>query len=230
MSSNIVIRKYFGINVVRDDLLPGGTKSVLMPEIIDPGKTYVYASPVFGGFQIALAAYCGQRAVIFCAKRGKKHENTLEVLKYGGKVVEVPNGFLSVVEARAREYAEKTGAVKLDFGAKNPTNIGIIRDRVKQAIQVLGSEPEEIWCAIGSGTLVSAILEATTTARIKGVEVGQKCGIKHERLQVIVYPKSFDKPSAFDAPFKSMKNYDLKAFEYCVKYKKSKNVLFWNVL
>lgn len=230
MKNDIVIRKYFGINVVRDDFLKGGTKSVLMPEIIEPNKTYVYASPVYGGFQIALSAYCGPRAVIFCAKRGTKHENTLEVLKYGGKVVEVPNGFLSVVEARAREYAEKTGAVKLVFGARNPKNIGIIRDRIKRSIEILGKEPDEIWCAIGSGTLVSAMLEATTTAKIHGVQVGQTCDIKHPRLKIYVYPKSFDKPSRFDAPFKSTKNYDLKAFEFCVKNKKSKNVLFWNVL
>ena len=54
----ITIEQYKGVNVLRDDLLKGGTKSILMPSIIGDDLEYVYASPVYGGFQIALSAYC----------------------------------------------------------------------------------------------------------------------------------------------------------------------------
>lgn len=54
----ITIEQHFGVNVLRDDLLPGGTKSILMPSIIGDSLEYVYASPVYGGFQIALSEYC----------------------------------------------------------------------------------------------------------------------------------------------------------------------------
>jgi hypothetical protein len=57
----IVIEKHKCVNVLRDDLLPGGTKSILMPSIIGDSLEYVYASPVYGGFQIALSAYCQTR-------------------------------------------------------------------------------------------------------------------------------------------------------------------------
>jgi len=50
----ITIEKHKGVNVLRDDLLIGGTKSILMPSIIGDDLEYVYASPVYGGFQIAL--------------------------------------------------------------------------------------------------------------------------------------------------------------------------------
>lgn len=230
MENKIIIRKYFGINVVRDDFLAGGTKSVLMPAIVDPTKKYVYASPVYGGFQIALSAYCGKNAIIFCDKRKQRHENTQICEDYGAKIVEVPVGYLSVVEARAREYAERTGAIKLLFGAKEDRNINIISDRVREAIKQLKKEPDEIWCAIGSGTLVTAILRATTTAKVIGVQVGQDCNIKDDRLTVLKYHKSFDKPSLIDIPFKSTANYDRKAFEYCIERKGSGSILFWNVL
>jgi hypothetical protein len=46
---------------------------------------------------------------------------------------------------------------------------------------------------------------------------------------VIKYNKPFDKPSTFKSPFPSMKNYDLKAWEMCMKYKKTDDVFFWNV-
>ena len=52
----------------------------------------------------------------------------------------------------------------------------------------------------------------------------------HDNLTVIKYPKSFDKESKLKIEFPSMPNYDLKAFELCLKQKGTGKVLFWNVL
>lgn len=225
----ITIEEYNGIKVLRDDLLAGGTKSILMPSLIEPNKEYVYASPVYGGFQIALSAYCGALATIFCAKRKEMHPNTKQCLKYGAKVIEVPYGYLTVIEKHAKDYCLATGAIKLKFGANEPENKIIIGNRMRQIIQELGKEPDEIWCAIGSGTLVDSILMATETAQIKGVQVGAEYKGVHERLQVLKYHKGFDKLSNYKAGFQSMPNYDLKAWEYCNKFKTGNDVLFWNV-
>ena len=49
MEHTIKIEKHYGINVLRDDLLDGGTKSILLDGIekLYPYITeYVYASPV----------------------------------------------------------------------------------------------------------------------------------------------------------------------------------------
>jgi threonine dehydratase len=229
----IVLEKHFGINVLRDDLLIGGTKSILMPSIIGDDLEFVYASPVYGGFQIALSAYCqriNKKATIFCAKRKVMHPNTLKCIEYGAKIVEVPYGYLSLVEKNARDYCLLTGAKKLTFGVNTIQNKIIIANRMKEVIKQLGKEPEEIWCAIGSGTLIDSILLATKKAKIFGVQVGAEYTKKHERLIILKYPKSFDKVSNFVAGFSSMPNYDLKAFELCVKNKQSKDVFFWNVL
>ncbi|WP_291393735.1 hypothetical protein, partial [Acinetobacter sp.] len=116
------------------------------------------------------------------------------------------------------------------FGANTMENKILIGNRMRQVINQLGKEPDEIWCAIGSGTLVDSILLATETAKIYGVQVGAEYAGKHERLTVLKYPKSFDKLSKFVSGFPSMPNYDLKAFELCIKHKQSNDVLFWNVL
>lgn len=229
----ITIEQHVGISVLRDDLLIGGTKSVLMPYLVGAHTEYVYASPVYGGFQIALSAYCqsvNKKATIFCTKRKVMHENTLKCIEYGANVIEVPYGYLSVVEKRATEYCIINGAKKLVFGANTEENKILLGDRVRQVISKLGREPKEIWCAIGSGTLVDSILMATETAKVYGVQVGAAYNGKHERLKVLVYPKPFDKPSLFSADFQSMPNYDLKAFEMCIKHAKTQDVLFWNVL
>lgn len=229
----ILIEKHKGVNVLRDDILNGGTKSILMPHIIGDDEEYVYASAVYGGFQIALAMYCksvNKKATIFCAKRGEMHPNTKKCLEYGANVIEVPFGYMSVLEKHSKDYCKLNNAKKLVFGANTMENKMLIGRRMQDVINELGKEPDEIWCAIGSGTLVESILLATQSAKVYGVQVGSEYKGSHERLSVLKYPKSFDKSSKFNAGFPSMPNYDLKAFEYCVKYKKGKDVLFWNVL
>ncbi|HYG53602.1 MAG TPA: hypothetical protein VD905_22090, partial [Flavobacteriales bacterium] len=143
--SNIIIEQHAGITVLRDDLLPGGTKSILLPSLIDEHEEYVYASPVYGAFQIALSIYCqsvGKKATIFCAKRNKRHKNTTTCEIYGAKIVEVPYGYLSVVEKSASNYAWKTGAKKIQFGGQTEENINLIAARMRQITELLGYEPQ----------------------------------------------------------------------------------------
>ena len=110
---SIVIEKYknqTGIYVLRDDLLPGGTKSILIDSLLvnhHDVNEFVYASPCYGGFQIALSIFCknnNKKATIFCAERKIRHPNTEICIQNGANVIEVPYGYLSVVEKHSREY------------------------------------------------------------------------------------------------------------------------------
>jgi hypothetical protein len=213
---SIIIEKYEnqnGIYVLRDDLLPGGTKSILLYSIIKRGapssdpqlqggemppfvNEFVYASPCYGGFQIALSIFCknnNKKATIFCAKRKIRHPNTEICIQNGANVIEVPYGYLSVVEKHAREYVSRktmcqtTDAegkilgvqclaplvpLKIAFGANSPENITIIASRAKRVIEsfteIYGKPPDEIWCAVGSGTLISGIIQAV--AEMQGAQ------------------------------------------------------------
>lgn len=228
----MIIQSHNSILVLRDDLLPGGTKSVLLPHLIGEAQEYVYASPVYGGFQIALSIYCksiGKQATIFCAERREMHPNTLKCLEHGAKVVQVKHGYLSVVEKAARVYCD-SGAIKLQFGAKTEQSLEILSNRVKQVIDKLNGEPDEIWCAVGSGLLIESILKGTTRAKINGVCVGADYKLEHERVKLYKYPKPFEKAIKLYCPFPSMPNYDLKAWDVCVSNAKSPCTLFWNVL
>jgi cysteine synthase len=230
-----IIKNHYGVHVVRDDLLEGGTKSVLMKHMDKPEiKEFVYASPVYGGFQIAISAYCkkvGKKATIFCAKRNIKHPNTVKCLEYGANVIEVEYGYMSVIEKKAREYClNKEGVHKIIFGAKTEENKKILGQRIKYALDYVN--PDEIWVAIGSGLLVSAMMDNILPhMRVYGVQVGADPDLEfHDNLTVIKYPKSFDKVSKLKIEFSSMPNYDLKAFELCLKHKGTGKILFWNVL
>lgn len=239
MEHPIKIEKHYGINILRDDLLEGGTKSILLEgiQIQYPNITeYVYASPVYGGFQIALSAYCknnGLKATIFCARRTQKHSNTLKCIEYGANIMEVYPGYLSVVEKRARDYCEKKSHIhKFVFGANTPENINIIANRAKKVLQQFKCEPDEIWVAVGSGTLVKGILQAVKHAKVYGVLVGVDFEYSHPNLILIKYPKPFETESRLKVDFPSMANYDRKALELCLAHERKPNsdVLFWNVL
>ena len=71
-----VVEHIDGVYVVRDDLIPGGTKRSFADQLIPPGSEVVYTSPAYGGAQIAIAhaaAERGAKATIFCAKRSQPH-------------------------------------------------------------------------------------------------------------------------------------------------------------
>lgn len=246
-----VVDKYFlddKILVVRDDLLPGGTKSVLLPYLTQKAAKMgavelVYASPVQGAFQIALAYYCQQNGIkctIFCGKRAKRHKHTIEIIRLGANVQEIPPCCcLNVLTSLAKKYTSSTpGAMRVEFGGRDEKCITIISERVRQALNYFPQGTiAEIWCAIGSGTLCEAILEATNGTNIKvvGVSVGKTYNHTHPRLRVIKYPRPFDWESKINLPFPSTPHYDRKAFSeliddmVCYARKGNGKILFWNV-
>jgi hypothetical protein len=269
---NIFIEKYEtqnGVYILRDDLLPGGTKSILIDSIIvDAEKKHsnyineiVYASPCYGGFQIALSIFCknnNKKATIFCAKRKQRHPNTELCIQNGANVIEVPYGYLSVVEKHARDYITSNNSsfvpFKISFGANSLESIAIIASRANRVIELFckmyGKPPDEIWCAVGSGTLINGISRAVSMGtyrqgvkgdnispiKIYGVQVGKEFKDSlPPNVTIIVYPKPFEHASKLKVDFPSMKNYDLKAFELCLEHNKmntcqEKKILFWNVL
>ena len=69
-----------------------------------------------------------------------------------------------------------------------------------------------------------------TPCKITGVCVGAEFKGEVGRNTLLVkYPAPFERPARFSAPFKTSRNYDLKAWEVCLKRKGEGLVLFWNV-
>lgn len=231
----MTIEQHNGVHVLRDDLLPGGTKSIILPKILDPSKDYyVYASPVYGGMQIALAAYCrsiGKQAVIFCAKRKQPHPNSLRAKASGAIIYQVPYGYLSNCQSKARDFVARNNAQLIEFGGNYPAAIQTIACRMRQLIHQMGSEPDEVYCAAGSGTLLRGILAGTTKAKVTAVQIGAQLTVeRNHRLVIVRYNIPFEKECKLKAPFPSCPNYDLKAWDVCMRYKSRGKVLFWNVL
>lgn len=220
---------YAGIVVVRDDLTPGGTKARIFAPLFERHTEIVYASPAQGGAQTALAhaaAAAGKRATIFVAKRAIPHPRALEAKRAGAQVLQVSPGYLTVVSARARSYCAATGAYLLPFGADTPEAIAIIAD----AARALAVQPDEVWCASGSGVLMRGLSAAWPKARRHAVQIGRTLSPREVAgAQIHVYPRPYDFALAGGAPFPADPHYDAKAWEVCARERGPGLVLFWNV-
>lgn len=222
---NVVTETHSGIVVVRDDLVPGGTKARVLPSLLAPGIEYVYASPAYGYAQVALAHSClvvGAKATVFTAKRAQPHPRTVEARAAGAKVIMVPTGYLSNVTAKAKAYCEMTGATYLPFGFDTDDFRAGLARIAKGAIE----EPDEVWSVAGSGTLTRALQEAWPGARFVAVAIGKEsdCG----RAEVLRAPESFEQDARVRPPFPSCSNYDAKAWRFITEHA-APGAIFWNV-
>ena len=219
------LERHGRIIVVRDDLIAGGTKARVLPSLLLGGQEYVYASPAYGYAQVALAysaRMVGSRATVFTARRKVPHPRTLEAKAAGAKIVMVPNGYLTVVQYRAKSYCNATGAILLPFGFDSPK---FIAGLTSVAVSIPES-PTEVWTVAGSGTLSRSLQRAWPFARFHAVRVGREPSVG--RAAIHVAPEPFERDSRLTPPFPSCSNYDAKAWQFIIQLA-SPGALFWNV-
>ena len=211
--------------VLRDDLYPGGTKARVLPRMLAVGTEYVYASPAYGYAQIALAHAAravGALATVFVAKRATMHPRTEEARRAGAKVVQVPTGYLSNVQSKARGYCELTGATFMPFGFDSEDFLAALEGVVREA----PAHPPEVWSVAGSGVLSRAMQRVWTDVPFHAVQIGQPPNVAAARLWLSPLP--FERDATEPPPFPSCSNYDAKAWAFILRHA-APGALFWNV-
>lgn len=218
-----------GIHVVRDDLIGGGTKARFLVKLFQGADEIVYATPAEGGAQSALAwaaQQMGKRATLFVAKRKVPHPRALLAKRLGATVYQVTPGYLTVVRKRAAEYCAATGAVHAPFGLNTPEAI----ETMAAAARSTGIEPDEVWCASGSGVLARSLAKAWPNARRHVVQIGRELTVDEVAGATIhKHPLAFGQECRIRPPFPSDPHYDAKAWEMCKARRGAGLVLFWNV-
>ena len=218
-----VIKRYGAIDVVRDDLIAGGTKVRALT--LEGANEFVYASPAAGYAQVALAIAArryGKRATVFCAQRKVLHARTAEAQSAGAKIVQVPCGYMTVVRSRAKAYCAISGARLMPFGFDTPEFIAAL---TATAVS-LKISPTEVWSVAGSGVLTRALQAAWPGAVFRAIRIGSA---PHAgRAEVLCAPEKFEQTAKITPPFPSCGNYDAKAWRF-IQEQAQPGALFWNV-
>jgi hypothetical protein len=228
-----MIEIHDGIEVIRDDLYPGGTKARYLSTLFQEHDEVVYASPVCGGAQIALATVAkdaGRKATIFCAGRQTAHRRTMQADALGANIICVRPGYLSVVQARARRYCEETGAYLAPFGLAVPD---AERALAAAASEHSPNEPDEVWCAAGSGTLSRGLQRAWPNAEHHVVQVGHKLTVSDVGPAIIhLTPYRYEQACREVPPFPTDPHYEAKAWAILRERPvvPGRRVVFWSVL
>jgi len=241
--------------VVRDDLLPGGTKqracAPFLESLAERGyDRFYYASPFAGFAQVALAYVCQHLDLEWhiyssidpnaTTRAGRKHEFTALAESYGAKV--------TLVETLAEGERLATGASRLVGGAyKIPLGFDCLdfresleselREQWQTVVASIGETPKRLWIPVGSGTLASVfkkIVSSETKLHCVDVRV-----LKPEDLRIaslandstLMYlraAEAFHEYPNVAAPIPSNRHYDAKLWRVFKEGAESGDV-WWNV-
>jgi len=228
----LIIKEYDGIKVVRDDLLNGGTKRRAFtiyvkskPEVDE----FVYASPRQGYAQLSLAYACrdlGKKCTV-TVPQGERYWLTNKAVEVGANIIEVPMGYLTNIQAKAKKYCFDNGAHLIPFGGDHP----VIIEAMTQTALSLNVNPKEVWTVMSSGVLSRGLQAAWPNAKVYGVRIGHNTTrIEQGRAETFKSDYKFHQECKEPErpPFPSSLTYDSKAWMF-IKEHASKGSLFWNV-
>lgn len=225
----IEIEEHAGFSIVRDDRVPGGTKARVLGQLYEqwPEEEFVFGGPALGYAQVAMgwaARWSGKRSTYFVARRAELHPRTQMAIDAGAKIIQVDAGRMSVVQARARGYAEMIGARFLPLGFDVPEFGAAMAEVARFAAHFI--DPPEIWTAAGTGALARALQAGFPKAAHHAVAIGFPPDVGDAKLWHA--PERFDQDAEFPPPFPSCSNYDAKAWRFMLRHAQP-GALFWNV-
>jgi hypothetical protein len=225
--------------VVRDDLLPEGSKARFLDAVIHlhpKVKEWVFGScPAQGFGQVSLSAACQKakcKAVLFMADRSaaKYTEQQKKGLALGGDYRWIHDGMLVVTQFEARKYVEcdpkRRRLLPIGFNTEE-----VVTAIVKVAKTIKAKPPKEIWTVGSSGTLSRGLQLAFPKAQINVVSVGHHMsfdGVGRARLWR--HPYKFERAVSLEyaPPYPTITNYDGKVWSFVCAHAK-RGAWIWNV-
>lgn len=224
-----------GVCVVRDDLLPFGTKARAAAAVMSQPEyakfhTIVYVQPRAGWAGLSLAEICrgtGRRLILFCPAAKTPSSYQLAAAAAGAELRFVRVAAMPNLQRMAREFADRHGYLFFPLGIAVPAAVAGL---AKVAIG-LRAKPTEVWCAVSTGVLTRALQIAWPNVPHHAVAVARNLKEGEKGIAgVISHPLPFlqDAPELERPPFPSAVNYDAKVWRY-VRERAKPGALVWNV-
>lgn len=227
------------ITIVRDDLLCGGTKSRVAFDYLTQYhprvSEYVYVSPWYGGFQIALAWTCllmkkegyGKKiATLIIDQRSEGDPPYTRIAQeFGANIIRIPPGQDKF--AYAKKYVQDGSRLLLQSGLNYPEVIDSIAQLGLTLKAQLG-QFDELWCALGSGTLINGLKKANLANNYYGVCIFAPSCPNVDNVVIINPTVNYNQAASIIPPYPSAMRYDAKVWEFCAS--RPGRILIWNVM
>jgi hypothetical protein len=238
--------------IVRDDQLIAGTKSRVIKNffrrLIDIGYIeFVYVSSWYGAASIALSKVLSELSdelsqkdfscTIFIERYTREENEELpplmriaKKLYRNIKFIQIAREYFNQIKSMAIKYSKNKNAYFIKSGFNYPEVIDEITNIANEIEDYMGRF-DEVWCAVGSGTLISGLSRSNLGKKYFGVSIfNSKLHIDSPNVTIIKYPESFDTPVEMDKEpdYPSAMFYDAKVFDYVKN--RSGRILIWNVI
>lgn len=236
----IIIESYSGFNVIRDDLLVGGTKQrglIYFIDMLPKSKPFIYAGPPQGIAQVALA-YIGQLKniktyMVYAApsKNTPIHNMSKKALRYNINLI-WGGPTLATVQEYGKNLAKKIDGILLPFGLNDyDFKICLIRALRVACKHLIEKPPRRLWLVVGSGVILNCLYHVLPTTYFLGVQVGKAIWwdmIDSSRTRIFIAPQKFIEGTDILPPYPSVSSYDAKLWQFVIKYGETGDYI-WNV-
>ena len=132
----------------------------------------------------------------------------------------------------AKDYLEKNVSSKeIPFGMNDKEYIeclkkALIEDHRVQ--EVIEKKPKRMWLAVGSGVILSILLEIFPETDFHCVQVGKSLRLVNKRITLYYSPEKFTENAHIKPPYPCLLNYDAKIWQHIIKYGQD-NDFIWNI-
>ncbi len=246
--STIEFKENQKLFVVRDDVLPGGTKQrAIIPYLQALHKKgfnhFIYLSHFCGFAQISLAHGCkvlGLKCTIFTTNdlNQKLHSNSKIAQEYGANIQVCAS--LDQAEYEAKEFMDTNLRNHLiPIGFNDEIFINLLAEKIHEQWDFIQSKflVSEVWLPFGSGALVKAFKKVIPEfIKVHVIDLNildsydpKVVEIKNDKR--VTYHKSelaFHEVSKKPPPIPANDYYDAKVWEH-IKLQSDQNALWWNV-
>ena len=225
------------ILVVREDLLPGGTKSRAAIPFVGKMKEYGcqkfnYASPFCGYAQIALAIACKKNQVeckIFAVSEKGQMSSYSKIAQDNEAQIELFDSLDS-----AEEHASKATGFKIPLGFNHSLYEAYFYKALKEQFEKI-KPTNNVWLPIGSGTLLRSVRKCIKN-KIIGVNV-KVFPLLHKKIFdlkklpntiIIDTPEPFEDQAHDLPPIPSNLYYDAKLWKFIYNHAKNEDI-WWKI-
>jgi 16S rRNA G966 N2-methylase RsmD len=222
-------------SVFRDDALMAGTKQRAIVDVLQKinKKKFIYAGPVQGFAQIALAygaRLTHKTAVLFLIKQHPRADLTQFALTFDSvELHEIENGYLKKLQECAEKYhKENSDSYLLSFGCGEKTYADVLKKNIKESIPK-NISPKRIWIVAGSATVLNALYNVFPKTYFMVVQVGKKIWddqLDLKRTTLFISDEKYVDIAKELPPYPTVATYDGKLWVFFKKHGKPGDYIY----